>query len=78
LASFSLVLAIGNFYLVHEGYLPEGGDLPLHVFPALWLTRRYRALIGLIRRLAFVIVGGLLGMSVIVVVVQNTLPMLYC
>lgn len=77
LGAFSIVLAVDDFFLIHDRYITEGILLPLYALFILWFARRHWALIGAIDRAAFLITGALLALSVTVDAVQEILPIPY-
>jgi len=77
LGIFSLVLAVDDFFLIHDRYIAEGILLPLYALFTLWLARRHWPLIGAIDRPSFLITGALLALSVAVDALQEVLPVPY-
>ncbi len=71
MAGFSLLLGVDDFFLIHDRYLAEGVLLPLYAIFTITLLVRYRQIITEIDGTAFVIAGGLLGMSIFVDSVQD-------
>ncbi|MCQ0092229.1 hypothetical protein [Roseovarius sp. M141] len=74
---FSLVLAVDDFFLIHDRYITEGILLPLYAIFILVVARRYWSLIRAIDKPAFLMTGGLLAGSIAVDAVQEILPIPY-
>ncbi len=74
---FSLVLAVDDFFLIHDRYITEGILLPIYAIFILTVARRYWSLISEIDKPAFLTTGALLGGSILVDIVQENLPISY-
>lgn len=77
LAWFSLVLAVDDFFMIHDRYITEGILLPLYAIFILIVARRYWRLIAAIDKPAFLTTGALLAGSIAVDAVQEILPISY-
>ncbi len=74
---FSLVLAVDDFFLIHDRYIAEGILLPLYAIFILTVAQRYWGIISAIDKPAFLMTGALLAASILVDAVQENLPMSY-
>ncbi|MRU16667.1 hypothetical protein FDP25_14595 [Roseovarius sp. A21] len=74
---FSLVLAVDDFFLIHDRYIAEGIIIPLYAIFVIYLLVRHRGTILSVDGFAFFLAGGLLFMSVLVDAVQELMPVSY-
>ncbi len=74
---FSLVLAVDDFFLIHDRYIAEGILLPLYAIFVLWMAQRHWRLIRMIDKPAFLMAGAFLAGSIAVDAVQEILPISY-
>ncbi|PVA10471.1 oxidase [Pelagivirga sediminicola] len=77
LGGFSFVLALDDFFLIHDRFIAEGILLPLYALFILIVAKRYWSVISKIEPIVFFIVGGLLAGSIFVDAVQEILPISY-
>ena len=76
-AWFSLVLAIDDFFMIHDEYIAEGLLIPLYAIFVIYLLVRFHRLIIQIDGAAFVLAGAFLASSVVVDAVQEVIPVPY-
>lgn len=74
---FGAVLAVDDFFLIHDRFLAEGLMIPAYAVFAIYLLVRFRGLIAQVDGAAFVTAGALLFGSVAVDAVQEILPISY-
>jgi len=74
---FSLVLAVDDFFLIHDRYITEGILIPLYAGFLFYMLKRQLDNIIKIDGFAFIMAGGLLAGSVVVDAVQEILPISY-
>ncbi len=74
---FSAFLAVDDFFMIHDRFITEGILVPLYALFVGYLLRKYYAKIKEIDVFAFLMAGGLLGMSIAVDVTQEILPISY-
>lgn len=74
---FSLVLAVDDFFLIHDRYLAEGILLPLYAAFAIYLLVRHRSQIMEIDGFAFFGAATLLALSITVDAIQEIIPVRY-
>ena len=77
MGSFSLFLAVDDFFLIHDRFITEGILIPLYALFVFYLLKKFGSIIVEIDGFAFLLAGGLLAMSVIVDAVQEILPIGY-
>ncbi|MCZ4352973.1 hypothetical protein O4H61_10655 [Roseovarius aestuarii] len=74
---FGAVLAVDDFFLIHDRYIAEGILVPLYAAFVIYLVVKFRDTIAEVDALAFLTAGGMLFMSVAVDAVQEILPVSY-
>lgn len=74
---FGVVLAVDDFFLIHDRFLAEGVVVPGYAIFAIYLLIKFRGLIDEVDGVAFVTAGGMLFLSVAVDAVQEVLPISY-
>ena len=74
---FSLILAVDDFFLIHDRFITEGILIPLYAGFVGYLLVRHRQKIIEIDGFAFLLAGTFLALSVVVDAVQEILPMSY-
>lgn len=77
LGIFSLVLALDDFFLIHDRFIAEGLVFPLYAIFIIWLLMRNHARIARIDGLSFLLAGGFLAMSILVDALQDLMPLYY-
>lgn len=74
---FSLVLAVDDYFLIHDRYLTEAVLIPAYALFLAYLLKRFWPRIVEIDALAVLTAGGMLFASVVVDAVQENLPIPY-
>jgi hypothetical protein len=74
---FGAVLAVDDFFLIHDRYIAEGLLIPLYAAFVIYLVVKFRDVITEVDGVAFLTAGGMLFMSVAVDAVQEILPISY-
>jgi hypothetical protein len=74
---FSLILAVDDFFLLHDRYLPQRPVFIVYAVFALTLLVRYFRNILEIEGFAFLSAGGLLALSIFVDLNQRKIPFDY-
>ena len=74
---FSLALAIDDYFMIHDRYIPEGIMYPLYLIFIGYVWMKQRRQILSIDGTAFVLAGSFMVLSLLVDAVQEILPMRY-
>lgn len=75
--ALSSLLAVDDFFLIHDRFIAEGIMVPFYALFVLMLLKRHRAEIFSVGGFAFVGAGSFLAMSIVVDAVQEILPIPY-
>jgi len=77
LGIFSIMLAIDDFFMIHDRYIDQNICYGLYAFLALILFIQYLNIIVEINGFAFFLAGTLLALSILTDIIQDILPFKY-